>query len=202
MIGGSAWTNVGPVTHMIGASERPEVAELRRRELEVPEQPALRRDPDLIAVVEPHPAVVGHRGGEHKRRDELEARQGGENGAVLEEDVDRSARLPGGGDRGASDRHVWCGSSGTRQRFSRSRRAARSTPRTRRARVPGSRRHYGAAGHSAWTCPTHRAVVARDLGDELGELADGDLLPSAEVRRLRAVVAFGRQDEPSAQSST
>ena len=54
--------------HEWGEDERPEVAELGGGQLEVPEHPALGRDPDLVAVVEPHPPVVRDRRGKQDRR--------------------------------------------------------------------------------------------------------------------------------------
>ena len=96
---------------------------------------------------------------------------------MLEEPSNVRLALAGGGDRGASDRHVRCGSSGTRRRSARSRRAARSrasNPKSSRApaRVDATTRLSVRLGR----VPDDLALVARHLGDELGELADGDLL--------------------------
>src|SRR5882672_1377030 len=44
--------------------------------------------------------------------------------------------------------------------------------------------------------PDQLAVEARELGDQLRELADRRLDTGAEVHRLRAVVALGRQQHP------
>ena len=44
--------------------------------------------------------------------------------------------------------------------------------------------------------PADLAVVSRQAGDQLDQVADGDLVPDAEVHRLGAVVSLGSQDDP------
>jgi hypothetical protein len=42
--------------------------------------------------------------------------------------------------------------------------------------------------------PDDLALEARELGDELGKVTNRDLLARAEVDRLAAVVALGREE--------
>ena len=132
---------------------RPQVPELRRRKLQMAEQPALRRQPDLIATLEPHPAVVVGDERERDGRADLQTDQRREHGArTLEEPVDGSP-APAGRARGTSgDRHRRP-PSGTRRPCARARRAAVSGLRSRRARVLSHRRRSGVAGRSASSCP-------------------------------------------------
>ena len=86
--------------------ERPQVAELRRRELELTEQPSLRGEPDLVAALEPHPAVVRDASCEHERRDDLQSDERPDDDAgPLEQAVDGPAGAVGGRGSRASDRH-------------------------------------------------------------------------------------------------
>src|SRR6187397_1144947 len=73
----------------------------------------------------------------------------------------------------------------------------------RRRRLPAEEVARAACVEAAARLPVrHRAVPgdaaceARDVGDELGEVADRDLVAGAKVDRLAAVVALGGERQP------
>ena len=133
---------------------RPEVTDLRGRELRLPEKPPGRGHPDLVAALEPDPAVVLHGQREDERQGDLRADQRPADRARVREQPIHGAPQPVGDADGASgDRHPRSPSD-TRRRSARSRRAAAYAPRSRRAREPGCRRRSAWAGRSASRCPT------------------------------------------------
>ena len=134
--------------------ERPEVADLGGGQDALSDEPSRRRVDDLIASLEPDPAVVLDGEGKHDRRENLRADERSEDGTrSLEQPIDRSP-APAGSGSGASDYRHRRPPSGTRRRCARFPRAAVSAPRIRRARARGSRRRSGVAGRSASSCPT------------------------------------------------
>ncbi len=141
--------------------QRPQVPDLRRRQLEMTEEPALRREPDLVSALEPDPAVVRDREGEDDGGRDLRRCEGAEHRArALQEVVDRTARFAGRAQRDASDGHS-SRRSGTRRRCARSPRAGASAPRSRRARARASRRRCAAAGRSAGRGPRRSSPGSR-----------------------------------------
>ena len=132
----------------------PEVRDLGGRKLGMAENPAGRRQHDLVATLEPDPAVVVDREREHQRCRDLGADQRPEHGArPLQQAVHRSPAPAGGCRRASACRHARP-PSGTRRRCARSPRAAVYAPRSRRAGALGCRPRFAVVGRSASPCPT------------------------------------------------
>ena len=100
-------------------------------------------------------------------------------------------------------RRLLAGRLGTRRRSARAPRGAASSRGSRTAPRRGRRRGAARLAVGLGRVPHDLALEAGGVRDQLGQVADGDLVARAEVDRLGAVIALApRAQIPSAASST